>query len=415
MSQHDGVIADAAGAAFLADLNNVLQAFITQHSGTSDPATLVALQRFARTDLGVIKRRNAANNANILDDTLAETIVVAKSGTFTAGLADFKRVFACTGTWSLVFAAAATLGDGWWCAVKNEGAGVITLDPDAAELVDGAATLALAAGQSCIVYSNGAALKTVGVLGITQTAADARYRTLEAVVTTNWDNALNNSLYYSAPAATNSPDAAHYVIGSVEALYNGANTWVTQTACVFTEDASTDTLIYRRECNNTVWGSWYRLRQSEGELDLRYMRAVSLAAGASYMHVPVYAAQTIALYREHTSDAYVEMFNCRILRTGTFRCAFKQRTSNAGAPSYARIYKNGVAVGTIRSSTSTTYADATTEDIAFVIGDTVQLFAAAYDASGSYTVGVANFRLGVTHGSLAAEMPWVTPLMLGDR
>lgn len=175
MSHHDGVIADQFGGEFLVDLNAFAQALLSRHSGTADPATLVALQQFARTDLGVTKRRNAANDANVLDDTLAETFVVAKSGTFTAALSDFKRVFDCTGTWSLNLTAAATLGDGWWIAVKNSGVGVITIDPNAAELVDGAATLAIAAGQSCLVYCSGSAFKMIGVLGISQTDADARY------------------------------------------------------------------------------------------------------------------------------------------------------------------------------------------------------------------------------------------------
>lgn len=175
MSQHDMNIADQAGAAFLADLNAALPAIASQNSGPADPATTFAYQRFARTDLGVILRRNAANSGDLLDGTLAETFGVAKSATFTAGLADFKRLFVCTGTWSLDLDAAATLRDGWYCMVKNNGSGVITLNPNASETIDGAATLDISAGQSCIVYCDGTKLFTVGVLAISQAAADARY------------------------------------------------------------------------------------------------------------------------------------------------------------------------------------------------------------------------------------------------
>lgn len=163
MSQHDMDILNAANATVRADFNLALKALASQSSGANDPPTPYAYQRFARTDLGVIKRRNAANNGDVLDDTLAETLVSAKSAGFTAGLADFKRTFICTNSFSAAFSAAATLGDGWWTEWKNNGSGTITLDPNATETIDGAATLALAPGQSCVVVCDGSALYTIGL------------------------------------------------------------------------------------------------------------------------------------------------------------------------------------------------------------------------------------------------------------
>lgn len=55
---------------------------------------------------------------------------------------------------------AATLGAEWAVMVMNIGAGTVTLDPDGAETVNGAATLAIPPGTSFILSCNGTTLKT---------------------------------------------------------------------------------------------------------------------------------------------------------------------------------------------------------------------------------------------------------------
>lgn len=96
--------------------------------------------------------------------------VAAKAAAYTAVAEDRAKLLDCTGTFSLSFTAVATLGNGWWCAVRNSGTGTITLDPNGAELIDGAATALLAPGASCIVVCSGAALSTLG-----KTATQAGY------------------------------------------------------------------------------------------------------------------------------------------------------------------------------------------------------------------------------------------------
>ncbi len=84
-----------------------------------------------------------------------------KSGAYTVVAADCGKVInATTGTWSLSLTAAATLGDGFHFALQNSGSGVITIDPNASETVDGATTLAIAAGRFCIVYCDGSKFST---------------------------------------------------------------------------------------------------------------------------------------------------------------------------------------------------------------------------------------------------------------
>ena len=72
MAQHDYIIANQSGAAFRADLNNGLAAIVSQNSGTNQPSTTYAHQWWADTTTGLLKIRNAANNAWITIGTLAD-------------------------------------------------------------------------------------------------------------------------------------------------------------------------------------------------------------------------------------------------------------------------------------------------------------------------------------------------------
>ena len=66
MSQTDGIIANASGAAVRQDLNNALQALLSNSSGSTAPATTYAYQFWADTTAGQLKQRNSANDAWIV-------------------------------------------------------------------------------------------------------------------------------------------------------------------------------------------------------------------------------------------------------------------------------------------------------------------------------------------------------------
>lgn len=87
----------------------------------------------------------------------------ALSGAYTVLTADRGKVFNSTGTWTLSLTAAATLGDGFAFGVVNVGVGTITIDPNGGETIDGAATLLLAAGQSCFIVCSGTEFRSVGL------------------------------------------------------------------------------------------------------------------------------------------------------------------------------------------------------------------------------------------------------------
>lgn len=162
MAQADYTIDNASGATVRADINATLAAIVTQNSGASAPATTFAHMLWADTTNGVLKRRNAANSGWIVLAPLASAMVQAKAANYTVALSDFGTLIDCSGTFTLSLTAAATLGDGFWFAVRNSGTGTVTIDPDGSETIDGAATITLYPGDSAIVWCNGTAFKTVG-------------------------------------------------------------------------------------------------------------------------------------------------------------------------------------------------------------------------------------------------------------
>jgi hypothetical protein len=87
MAQHDYVIANGTGAAVRSDLNDAFAAIVSQNSGTTEPATTYAYQFWADTSAGVLKLRNAANNAWITLRELDGTLTMEDGAVSAPGLA----------------------------------------------------------------------------------------------------------------------------------------------------------------------------------------------------------------------------------------------------------------------------------------------------------------------------------------
>ena len=163
MSQHDDYsLANQSGASFRSDLNTCLAAVVTWNSGATAPTTMFPRMRWIDTTTGSVKRRNAANSAWIVEGTDRETRVVTRSSNTVLGIGDFGITVLCNGTFVQTLDAAATLGDGWWARVRNDGNGIITLDPNGTETIDGVTTLSLLPRQSGIIVCNGSGFKTIG-------------------------------------------------------------------------------------------------------------------------------------------------------------------------------------------------------------------------------------------------------------
>jgi hypothetical protein len=121
----------------------------------------------ARANLGIVFGTAAGNvpqldaSSRLANSTLKHPTAARSSNTI-LGAADNNTAIKATGTFTQTFTAAATLGDGWHVFYRNDGTGIVTLDPNGAELIDGVATLNLYPGEGCMVVCDGAAFKTYG-------------------------------------------------------------------------------------------------------------------------------------------------------------------------------------------------------------------------------------------------------------
>ncbi len=75
MAQHDYVLANASGAAYRVDNNDVLQAILSGNSGATAPSVTEAYMIWNDTNTGHLKQRNAANTAWIDHGPLASAIL----------------------------------------------------------------------------------------------------------------------------------------------------------------------------------------------------------------------------------------------------------------------------------------------------------------------------------------------------
>ena len=111
---------------------------------------------------------NAASLAGLglkaIATTLNQSIEVSSFSTnYTAGVSDRSKAFIWTGgAGTLSLTSAPTLGNDWFVQIRNGGTGDLTIDPNSSESINGAATLTLSPGDSCIVITDGAQFWTIG-------------------------------------------------------------------------------------------------------------------------------------------------------------------------------------------------------------------------------------------------------------
>ena len=180
------VASTKTGAALATDLNNWRDALYSGHRGSTAPSYAVQGLTWLDDSGGVtsvlVKRYDGADwiTEGGIDETantytpyfqgtaigsmsLASSNVLDKSGAYTAVAADRGKLIDCSsGTWALTLTAPGTLGDGWYCGVRNSGSGLITVTP-AGGNINGASTITLNAGDSCLVFCNGTGFFTLGI------------------------------------------------------------------------------------------------------------------------------------------------------------------------------------------------------------------------------------------------------------
>ena len=91
--------------------------------------------------------------------------VTTFNSSYTAGITDRAKMFVWTGGAGGTFTlpSAATVGNNWFCYVRNSGSAQIQLDPDGTPTIDGLAFLDLQPGESAVVVTDGIDFYTIGL------------------------------------------------------------------------------------------------------------------------------------------------------------------------------------------------------------------------------------------------------------
>ena len=124
---------------------------VTSYSGTSLSISVSAISgsgTYTDWSIGVSGPQGAAGS-------ITNLLTSEKSSAYTAVAGDKGTIIRCTGTWTLALTSAGTLASGWWCWVVNDGTGVITVDPSAAQTVNGVATVAMYPGEMALLQCDG--------------------------------------------------------------------------------------------------------------------------------------------------------------------------------------------------------------------------------------------------------------------
>lgn len=88
--------------------------------------------------------------------------VRAVTGSDTIVASDIGKtlVFSSASAFTMAITAAATLGSGFWCDIRNAGTALVTLDPNASETIDAKTTLTVGLGEAMRVVCNGTSFYT---------------------------------------------------------------------------------------------------------------------------------------------------------------------------------------------------------------------------------------------------------------
>ena len=144
------VVGQFVTIAYTTDATNWMHGVITAHnSGTGSITVNVSASAGGGTYSAWTVALSGPNKSLLLYS--------ARSSNTALAVTDNNTLIDASGTYTQTFEAAATLGNGWWCYVRNAGAGVITLDPNASETIGGATTLDAAVGETYLIQCTGSA------------------------------------------------------------------------------------------------------------------------------------------------------------------------------------------------------------------------------------------------------------------
>ena len=159
-----GDVADAADNAAIATAKAAEAAASAVAAHNSE---LAAAASAATVDIPALESGKYLSNNGV--DMVWQTITPpqvlqrAITGADTLIAADLGKLINASGTFTLAATAAATLGSGWYCYVRNTSNGDVTIDPASTEQIDGAATYVLKPGFTVLLTCTGTAFGVMTV------------------------------------------------------------------------------------------------------------------------------------------------------------------------------------------------------------------------------------------------------------
>ena len=134
----------------------------TVANGIKSATTTVAVSSATAPTAGQVLTATASTSATWQTPAGGSIVRSARTSNTILASADRETLIDITsGTFSQTFTAAATLGSGWYCYIRNSGTGDITLDPNSAELIDGLSSYVMYGGETRLVQCTGTAFVSV--------------------------------------------------------------------------------------------------------------------------------------------------------------------------------------------------------------------------------------------------------------
>jgi hypothetical protein len=162
---------NASASAAASEASSVVSAAAANYVGLYSALTGAKSAGISAEHIGALWLLNAAS-ADITADvpgTSGKWTRMFGTGQINARTSNIKfvaedngKIFEYTsGTFSQTLDPAATLKAGWSIYVRNSGTGIITLDPDSSELINGAATYTLNKGSTVLIICTGTAFSAI--------------------------------------------------------------------------------------------------------------------------------------------------------------------------------------------------------------------------------------------------------------
>ena len=99
-----------------------------------------------------------------IGSTLSQSVPINSfNANYSAGASDRARMFVWSGsTGTFTLPDASTVGNNWFCYLRNSGTGAVTVDPAGSPSIDGYSTMSFQPGESAIIATDGLNYYTIG-------------------------------------------------------------------------------------------------------------------------------------------------------------------------------------------------------------------------------------------------------------